>query len=137
MQQVEAEIMSLQEVARFLAVSPRTVRRLVERGLLVRRDVGPHPAFRWNDLLRSLGLEQVDVPQGPQHPLQPIGRAAERIGCPPEALRQTSTRGWPRMVRVGGSVRWLPAEIDLLSYADQAREPFKLLARHHKSRKAC
>lgn len=97
-------LISLQDAARLLKVSSRTMRRLVDRGQLVPVRVGVTLAFR-----------PCDLPGGGTAPLLTVHDAAARLGCSPRMIRALAARGELRPIEVGGTTRWSPAEVDALA----------------------
>jgi len=96
---------SADEVARFLAISSRSVRRLVDRGALRPTRIGGFTAFRWPDVLRCAGIEPDVTTRDTLTPLVTPQQAAERLGCAPEIVRAAIARGDLPPVRIGSLVR--------------------------------
>lgn len=99
--------LSVDDAARFLAVSPRTVRRLIDRG-----EFG---AVRIRATL-AIPIEGMPVAlrrcfeADPSQRLSPLHDAAARLGCSPDELRARTADGEFQPVRVGRSLRWPRAE---------------------------
>jgi len=100
-----------------MAVSPRTIRRLVDDGALrairvgstlaVTPDALPSPLSDWSD-----GEKQV--------PLLTLHDVAEILHCSPRRVRDlTATRVF-KGIRIGGSERWSPKEVDALAEGKEA-----------------
>lgn len=96
---------SADEVARFLAISPRSVRRLVDRGALRPTRIGGFTAFRWADVLRCAGVAADLTARDTPAPLLTPHQAAERLGCAPEIVRAAIARGDLPPVRIGSLLR--------------------------------
>ncbi len=99
----------LSEAARLLAVSPRTVRRLIEDGKLTAVRIGPTlvlPADALPMPLNSSG-DGAD-----NQPLLTLHEVAARLCCSPREVRNLSERGTLKPVSIGRSQRWLPDEVE-------------------------
>lgn len=97
--------LSLPEAARLLAVSTRRIRRLIDRGAL--------SAVRISGML-VLPVEALPKPlQDPRgrKPLLTLHEAARQLGIAPQALRVLARDGKLVPLQIGGSLRWLPAEV--------------------------
>jgi excisionase family DNA binding protein len=100
---------SLDEAAHFLAVSSRTVRRLIDSGALPCLRVGSALAVPAESLPGLRGVADADPDM---RPLLRLDEASARLGCPPRALRDLTRSGALKSVHVGCSERWVPADID-------------------------
>ena len=101
--------LSLVEAARLLAVSPRTVTRLIDRGDLNAIRIGATLAVPFDGMPTALRrCFDTDRPQA----LLTLHEAAARLGCSPDDVRARTASGELRPVRVGRSQRWSPAEIE-------------------------
>jgi excisionase family DNA binding protein len=107
--------LSIDETARLLAVSPRTVRRLVERGELRTIRIGPTLAVHPDALPPALRHR---VGAGQPRALLTLHEAAERLGCAPREVRERTASGELSSVLVGRSPRWSPAEIERTARAE-------------------
>lgn len=100
---------SLDEAAQFLAVSSRTVRRLIDAGAMPCLRVGSALVVPVESL-PGLGCgadASLDM-----RPLLRLHEAAARLECSPRALRDLTRSGALNSVFVGCSERWVPADID-------------------------
>jgi len=105
-------LLSVQDTAAVLQVSPRTVRRLIDRGALTPIRVGATLAIRRADIP---GLSRPDRPaDGPQERLLTVHEAAARLGCAPRAVRSLAARGKLRTIEFGGTKRWSPSDVEAL-----------------------
>ena len=99
----------LTEAARLMAVSPRTVRRLVDRGDLTAIRIGATLALPPRSLpevlRRSLG-DRFD------RPLLTLLDVAHRLGRAPQEIRDLAETGRLRPLAVGGSLRWSAFDVD-------------------------
>lgn len=99
---------SIAEAARLLAVSPRTVTRLVDKGDLSAIRIGATLALPVGELPALLQMcFDGDRPQA----LLTLHEVAARLGCAPDDVRARTARGELKSLRVGRSVRWLPLEL--------------------------
>lgn len=100
---------SLDEAAHFLAVSPRTVRRLIDSGALPCLRVGSALAVPIEGLpgLRCAADANPDM-----RPLLRLDEASACLGCSPRMVRDLTRSGELNSVFVGSSERWVPADID-------------------------
>jgi excisionase family DNA binding protein len=100
---------SLDEAAHFLAVSSRTVRRLIDAGALPSLRVGSALAVPVESLP---GLHGATDANPDMRPLLRIEEASARLGCSPCAVRDLTRSGELNSVFVGCSERWVCADID-------------------------
>ena len=114
MKKEESLPISLSEAARLLAVSSRTVRRLVDQGHFTPVKVGFMLAIRVCDLPQAKGgqSKRDDV-----RPLMTVHDVAAQLTCSPSAVRELSARGDLRALDVGGSKRWSADEVE--AFADR------------------
>jgi excisionase family DNA binding protein len=101
----------LSEAARLMAVSPRTVRRLVDRGDLRAFRIGATLALPPEALPEPL---QRSLERGRDEPLLTLHDAAARLGFPPIRVRELTALGILSASVVGRSQRWSPLEIEAL-----------------------
>ena len=99
---------SLSEVARLLAVSTRTISRLIDKGDLSAVRIGSALAVPFDgmpvDLQRCFDFAR---PQA----LMTLHEVAAELGCSPDDVRAKTATGKLKPVRVGRSLRWSPIEI--------------------------
>ncbi len=100
--------LSLGEAARLLAVSPRTIRRLIDTGELSAVRIGPTLAVPVDALPTPL---RRCFDAGQPQALLTLHEAAARLGCSPRDVRERTASGLLRSVLIGGSSRWSPIEI--------------------------
>lgn len=99
----------LNEAARLFALSSRTVRRLVENGDLTAIRIGSTlalPPEALPDTLRG------SIGNAPAEPLLTRHEVAARLRCSPRTVRDLTASGELRSIRIGGSVRWAPGDVD-------------------------
>lgn len=101
---------SIDEAARLLAVSARTLRRLIDAGELIAVRVGPTTALPV-ETLAGLGVTSSG------EPLLRLHDVARRLGMSPREVRAASATGELRAYRVGHSLRWSCADIDAAASA--------------------
>ena len=89
------------EVAHRLAVSPRTVRRLIDAGELDAVRIGATLLVPSEALPAGLGH-----PDAGDMPLMTITDVAAALGCSPRMVRQLTADGQLTAVRIGRSPRW-------------------------------
>jgi excisionase family DNA binding protein len=105
-------LLSVQDTAAVLQVSPRTVRRLIDRGALTPIRVGATLAIRFTDIP---GLSRPErSADGPQQRLLTVHEAAARLGCAPRTVRSLAARGQLRTIQIGGTKRWSPSDVEAL-----------------------
>lgn len=101
----------LAEAARLLAVSSRTVRRLVERGDLVAIRIGATLTL----LPEALpGYAHRNADAQALRPLLTIHDVARRLGRSPRQVRGLSAEGLLHPIAVGSSMRWSVEEVEAL-----------------------
>lgn len=105
----------LGEAARLMAVSPRTVRRLVDRGDLKAFRIGATLALPPEALPEPL---RRSLERGRDDPLLTLHDAAARLGFAPDRVRELTASGVLHVSRVGHSQRWSPLEIEALDPAE-------------------
>lgn len=98
------EALPISEVARLLAVSTRTVRRLIDTGELDAVRVGP-----------MLLVPADALPAGSEQPLLTLNDVAAALGCAPRRVRQLTADGVLTVISVGRSPRWSAAEVTALA----------------------
>ncbi len=112
MENKEKMLLTLDEAARLLAVSPRTVRRLIDQGI--------YKPIRVGNLL-TLHLTELPFDASPLamdtgiRPLMTIHEVAATLQCSPRDVRDMTARGELTMIEVGGSKRWLATNVDALA----------------------
>lgn len=94
----------LAQSARLLAISERTLRRLIDAGKLPSVRIGPTLALTI-ETLAELGV----APFGP--PLIDIHDAAALLGVSPREVRAATTAGQIPARAIGHSLRWSPTEL--------------------------
>ncbi|MCZ4262866.1 helix-turn-helix domain-containing protein [Limimaricola sp. G21655-S1] len=100
--------LALSEVARLLAVSPRTISRLIDKGGLNAIRIGSTLAIPFDGM--SADLQRCFDVNNPQA-LLTVHEVALELGCSPADVRTRTATGELASVRVGGSLRWSPVEI--------------------------
>ncbi|MCP1169384.1 helix-turn-helix domain-containing protein [Limimaricola litoreus] len=100
--------LALGEVARLLAVSTRTINRLIDKGDLSAVRIGSALAVPFDgmpvDLQRCFDFAK---PQA----LLTLHEVAAELGCSPDDVRAKTATGKLASVRIGRSLRWSPIEI--------------------------
>lgn len=99
---------SFDEFARLLAVSPRTVRRMIDRGHLPPIRVGAILTLSPRSLPEPLRRE---FRCGSAIPLLRLHDVAQRLGCSPDQVRNLAEDGSLAPIQVGSSQRWSEAMI--------------------------
>lgn len=115
MQNRELRPLTLSEAARLMAVSTRTVRRLVDRGDL--------KAF---GIVATLALSPEALPEplrrslerGRDDPLLTLHDAAARLGFSPGRVRELTASGLLQATTIGHSQRWSAMEVESLAPAE-------------------
>lgn len=105
--------LSIDEVAHFLAVSPRTVRRLIDDGALPPVRIGATLALEPSALPTPLAEA---IRRTPRMPLLRLHQVAERLCCSPNRVRKLVRDGTLPPITVGRSQRW--AEDAVRAYAE-------------------
>lgn len=99
----------LNEAARLLAVSARTVRRLIDKGELRAVCIGSTlalaPSTLPEPLRQAFSCDRDDR-------LLTLHEVAARVGCSPVRVRMLTEDGTLRAVTVGRSSRWSRFEVD-------------------------
>lgn len=103
------ELASAADVAAWLGISTRTLRRLVEKGQIPQVVVGGTPIFRWRDVGAALGID--GRAGATSAPLMTRHEFAERLSVPPAEVRRLTEAGVFRQVAVGHSARWLAQDV--------------------------
>ncbi|MCZ4262605.1 helix-turn-helix domain-containing protein [Limimaricola sp. G21655-S1] len=100
--------LALSEVARLLAVSPRTVSRLIDKGDLRAVRIGATLAVPLDGMPGELQrCFDVDQPR----PLLTLHEVAAELGCSPDDVRALTATGELTPVRIGRSLRCSPTEV--------------------------
>jgi excisionase family DNA binding protein len=101
----------LNDLARLLAVSPRTVRRMVDNGDFRAIRFGSTLAVPAESLPASLrrAHEEAD-----DRPLLTVHDVAAWLGCSPRKVRALSADGVLHPISIGRSTRWRPSDIESL-----------------------
>lgn len=106
-------LLSESELAAWLRVSQRSVRRFVDAGDLTRVRVGHAPAYIWDDVLRFAGVRARDASRAQTAPLLTTDEVALICrGFSPGTIKRLANSGDIPCVRVGRSLRFLTAEIE-------------------------
>ena len=105
MRNKELPPLSVQEAARLLRISSRTVRRLVDRGVLHATQVGGVTVLLRSEFRQAVGLD-ADASSDALTPLLAPLEAAERLGCSPQELRRLVGNGRLAPVRLGTLYRY-------------------------------
>ena len=100
------------EVAHRFAVSPRTVRRLIDAGELEAVRIGATLVVPLKALPAGLGHLNAG-----ELPLMTITDVAAALGCSPRMVRRLTTDGQLTAVHIGRSTRWSAAEISAFGKA--------------------
>lgn len=100
--------LTLSEAARLLAVSARTISRLIDKGDLRAVRIGATLAVPFDGM--SIDLQRCfdfDCPE----PLLTLHDAAAELDCSPDEVRARTLAGELTSVRVGRSLRWSSFEV--------------------------
>ena len=107
----------MSEVARLMAVSERTVRRLIDRGEIAAERIGATLAVIPSALPEPLAAS---VEAGNAEPLLTIHDAARMLECSPMLVRRLTSQGKLREIWIGSAPRWSPNEVaDFLRSAEE------------------
>jgi excisionase family DNA binding protein len=100
--------LSLNEAARLLAVSPRTVSRFIDRGDINAIRIGSTLAIPFDGMPTALRrCFDADPPLA----LLTLHDVAARLRCSPDDVRSRTASGELKSVKIGRSDRWAPSEI--------------------------
>lgn len=106
-------LLSESELAAWLRVSQRSVRRFVDAGDLTRVRVGHTPAYVWDDVLRFAGVRTRDAARAQASPLLTTDEVAAICrGFSPGSIKRLAKSGEIPSIRIGRSLRFLAAEIE-------------------------
>lgn len=107
---------SIDAAAYLLAVSSRTVSRLIDRGDLSAIRIGTALAIA-SESLPDLLFH--DLEGGCPRPLLTLHDVAGRLACAPEDVRERTAYGEFETVQIGRSTRWSPAAVDRAAQQEQ------------------
>ena len=100
--------LSINEAARLLAVSPRTVSRFIDRGDINAIRIGSTLAIPFDGMPAALQrCFDADRPQA----LLTLHDIAARLGCSPNDVKSRTATGELRSIKIGRSDRWTPSDI--------------------------
>lgn len=101
--------LALNEAALLLAVSPRTVSRLIDKGDLTAVRIGSTLTVAFDGMPAELQrCFDVENPQA----LLTLHEVALALRCSPDDVRVRTATGELTSVRIGRSLRWAPIEIN-------------------------
>lgn len=112
--------MSIDEVARLLAVSPRTVWRLIDSGNLPPVRIGATWAVSPQTLPEPL---RSALRQRPATSLLRLYEVAERLECSPNHVRKLARDGSLEPIQVGGSKRWSETAVEAYRAEGSRHDP--------------
>ena len=129
MNQTEIEMLSVERLSARWQVAPRTIRRLVDDGLLRQVRLGGRVGYFWPDVWACEGGQP---PEGEAEayraPLLTPEQVAARCPFAPSTLKRYAAAGRIRHRRVGAQTRFVPMEFDrwLLSWrvGDRSKNRF-------------
>jgi len=129
MNQTEIEMLSVERLSARWQVAPRTIRRLVDDGLLRQVRLGGRIGYFWPDVWACEGGQ---APEGEAEayraPLLTPEQVAARCPFAPSTLKRYAAAGRIRHRRVGAQTRFVPMEFDrwLLSWrvGDRSKNRF-------------
>ena len=106
-------LLSESELAAWLRVSQRSVRRFVDAGELTRVRVGHAPAYIWDDVLKFAGVRAREATKAQAAPLLTTDEVSVICrGFSPGSIKQLAKSGDIPSVKIGRSLRFLTAEIE-------------------------
>jgi len=113
MNQTEIEMLSVERLSARWQVAPRTIRRLVDDGLLRQVRLGGRIGYFWPDVWACEGGQ---APEGEAEayraPLLTPEQVAARCPFAPSTLKRYAAAGRIRHRRVGAQTRFVPMEFD-------------------------
>lgn len=113
MDQDPVEILSVERLAQRWQVSPRTVRRLVDDGLLRQVQVHRRVGYFWSDIWACEGGQPpTGEAEAYRAPLLTPEQVASRCPFEPSTLKSYAKGGQIPYRRVGSKTRFVPSEID-------------------------
>jgi excisionase family DNA binding protein len=112
--------LSIDELARLLAVSSRTIRRLIDRGTLPPVRVGATLALQPHALPEPFAEA---IQGGSGSPLLRLHEVADRLGCSPNRVRELAANGLLPPIRIGGSQRWSEDAVSALLQRGEVHGP--------------
>lgn len=105
-------LLSESELAAWLKVSQRSIRRFVDAGDLTRVRVGHAPAYIWDDALKFVGVGKRDWAKAQVAPLMTTDEVSAICrGFPPGSIKRLARAGEIPSHSVGRALRFVPAEI--------------------------
>ncbi len=106
-------LLSESELAAWLRVSQRSVRRFVDAGELTRVRVGHAPAYIWDDVLKFAGVRAREATKAQAAPLLTTDEVSVICrGFSPGSIKRLAKSGDIPCVKIGRSLRFLTAEIE-------------------------
>jgi|GEM_PF-3072185 predicted DNA-binding transcriptional regulator AlpA len=114
------EPLSIDDFARLISVSPRTVRRLIDSGDLLPTRIGATWALSLKALAEPL---RSALHQGSAVPLLRLYEVAERLNCSPDDVRKLARDGFLQPVQIGGSQRWTQAAVETYRTEGHRHDP--------------
>lgn len=103
MENNDLQPLSIDDFARLTSVSPRTVRRLIDSGILTPVRIGSLWALAPRTLPAPLRAALSEDAAGP---LLRLYEVAERLDCTPNHVRKLALVGSLRPIMIGASKRW-------------------------------
>ena len=114
--------LSADRVAFYLGISTRSVRRLVDRGLLRSTRVGAQAVYLWPDVLACAGRGPMPEDREPPR-LLTLHEVADRLGCAPARVRELTAGGLLPSTHIGGVQRWWQDQVETLARGGQRDDP--------------